>query len=124
MIDVFVYGTLLRGERNHGVVAPYLKAVQPGMVRGRMYDVGTYPALVLGTDDHLVVGEWFTVTGAGLKAMDALEEYFGPGHPDNEYERVQVADVSNGRSGWVYVWEDNRQCPEIVSGNWREFSLK
>ncbi|MGZ4108044.1 MAG: gamma-glutamylcyclotransferase family protein [Tumebacillaceae bacterium] len=118
---MFVYGTLLRGERNHRVVAPYLKAVQPGTVRGRLYDVGTYPALVLDENASPVVGEWFTVTGAGLKAMDALEEYFGPGHVDNEYERVRVTDLSNGRYGWVYVWLDSRERPEIVGGNWREF---
>lgn len=120
MIDVFVYGTLLRSERNHQVVAPYLKAVQPGQVRGRLYDVGSYPALVLDPNAPPVVGEWLTVTAAGLKAMDQLEEYYGPGAPNNDYDRVQVSDVSNGRSGWVYVWPDNRGCQEILSGNWKE----
>ena len=121
MIDVFVYGTLLPGERNHHVVQPYLKVRQPGRVRGRLYDVGTYPALVLDPAGPEVEGEWFTVTRAGLKAMDRLEEYYGPGHSKNDYDRVRVEDVSNGRVGWIYVWESHRGCPEIAGASWREY---
>ncbi len=47
MISVFVYGTLLVGESNHYVAEPFLLSVQPGAVRGRLYDVGHYPALAL-----------------------------------------------------------------------------
>ena len=35
MEAVFVYGTLKRGERNHGLVAPYLHRVLPGSVERR-----------------------------------------------------------------------------------------
>lgn len=121
MIDVFVYGTVLAGERNHHHVASYLKAVQPGAVRGRLYDTGQgYPSLVLDPTGYEVLGEWYTITGAGLKKFDELEEYFGPGNANNLYERVQVQDVGNGREGWVYVWTSHQGCPEIPSGSWRQ----
>ena len=110
MIDVFVYGTLLPGERNHHVAQPYLKVRQPGRVRGKLYDAGEYPALVLDPNGLEIEGVWFTVTGAGLKAMDELEEYFGPGQ-NNYYDRVRVEDLGNGRIGWVYVWEDGQEVP-------------
>ncbi|WP_018130336.1 gamma-glutamylcyclotransferase family protein [Effusibacillus pohliae] len=120
MISVFVYGTLLTGEVNHRVAAPYLHGVQPGCVRGRLYDVGVFPALVLDTKGYEIRGEWFDVTEEGLRTMDQLEGYHGPGQ-ENLYERVWVSDVGNGRSGWVYVWPDSRGYPEISVGSWREY---
>ncbi|MFD0697341.1 gamma-glutamylcyclotransferase [Paenibacillus sp. GCM10027628] len=124
MISVFVYGTLLVGESNHQVAAPFVLSVQPGLVRGRLYNVGSYPALVLIEDgqkdakDHFVVGEWLEVTDEGLKAMDILEDYYGPG-ATNEYERVWVRDVNGSREGWVYIWEDTTGLKEIESGSWK-----
>lgn len=120
MVRVFVYGTLLVGEANHGVAAPYLLSVRPGRVRGRLYDVGAYPALVLDEAAGEVEGEWFEVTPEGLRAMDDLEEYRGPGQK-NAYERVWVRDAREERSGWVYVWLDSRGYPEIPAGSWREW---
>ncbi|MBD0380030.1 gamma-glutamylcyclotransferase family protein [Paenibacillus sedimenti] len=126
MISVFVYGTLLVGESNHQVAAPFVLSVQPGAVRGRLYDVGLYPALVLFEDgqndaqDHFVVGEWLEVTEEGLKAMDMLEDYYGPGAASNEYERVWVRDMNTSREGWVYIWEETSGLKEIESGSWKE----
>lgn len=119
MIDVFVYGTLLVGESNHHVAAPYLLAVEPGTVRGRMVDCGEYPALILDPEAGEVPGEWFTVSEEGLRHMDILEQYEGPGGC-NEYERVRVRDAYRDREGWIYVWENERGCPVIASGSWRE----
>jgi len=124
MISVFVYGTLLVGESNHYVAEPFVLSVQPGEVRGRLYDVGYYPALALYTNEHeetqesIVVGEWFEVTEEGLKAMDILEDYYGPGQ-SNEYERVWISDVNGSREGWVYIWQDVTGLIEITSGSWR-----
>lgn len=118
LIDIFVYGTLLTGERNHHVAMPYVLAVAPGKVRGRLYNVGRYPALVLDPDGVEIHGEWFRVTQVGLEKMDLLEEYYGPDQ-DNDYERVWVKDLENGRAGWRYVWTDHRGCPEIPHGCWR-----
>ncbi|PYI53102.1 gamma-glutamylcyclotransferase family protein [Paenibacillus flagellatus] len=124
MIRVFVYGTLLTGETNYGVAAPYVRSAEPGGVYGRLYDAGAYPALVLGEGGDeaggaVVQGEWFTVDEEGLAAMDELEEYVGPGDPRNDYERVTVTDVDGVRTGWAYVWTGSRGFPEIRSGSWR-----
>lgn len=117
MISVFVYGTLLTGEVNHRIAAPYLREVQPGCIRGRLYDVGAFPALILDAAGREIEGEWFEVTPEGLKSLDRLEGYSGPGR-NNFYERVWVRDAINGRTGWVYVWQDSRGCPEIPFGSW------
>jgi gamma-glutamylcyclotransferase (GGCT)/AIG2-like uncharacterized protein YtfP len=120
MISVFVYGTLLTGEPNHRVAVPHLLSVRPGRVRGRLYDVGVFPALVLDPEGHEIEGEWFEVTLEGLHAMDRLEGYRGAGR-ENFYERVWVWDTREERCGWVYVWPDSRGYPEIPVGSWREW---
>lgn len=119
MIRVFVYGTLLRGESNHHVVAPFLYSCRPGFVRGRLYDVGEYPALILDPDGRRIKGEWLVVSEDGLRAMDRLEGYAGPGR-DNDYDRVWVRDESGEPEGWVYVWHESRGCPEIAADSWLE----
>lgn len=125
MISVFVYGTLLTGEANHGVAEPYLDAAAPGAVRGVLVDNGDYPALLIGKaaesdPDAVVYGEWLTISREGLQAMDELEQYYGPGDLRNDYERVRITDVDGIRSGWVYIWSETRGCPPIRSGSWRE----
>lgn len=116
---VFVYGTLLTGEENHEVAAPYVRAACPGKVNGRLYNVGPYPALVLGEEGE-VEGEWLTVTEEGLKAMDELEDYV-EGRRDNEYERVWVRDARKPIEGYVYVYPPEKAAglPLIPSGSWR-----
>jgi 8-oxo-dGTP pyrophosphatase MutT (NUDIX family)/gamma-glutamylcyclotransferase (GGCT)/AIG2-like uncharacterized protein YtfP len=122
-IDVFVYGTLLTGERNHYIAAPHVKSTSPGAVRGCMYNVGRYPAMVLEAEGAEIPGEWFRVTQEGLKQMDLLEEYYGPDQ-DNEYERVWVEDISGDRKGYTYVWKDHRGCPPIAENCWRTHRQK
>ncbi|SDN28509.1 Uncharacterized conserved protein YtfP, gamma-glutamylcyclotransferase (GGCT)/AIG2-like family [Paenibacillus sp. yr247] len=120
MIFVFVYGTLLVGECNHSVAAPFLRSVQPGRIVGRLFDVGPYPALALTDGDHQVVGEWLEVTEEGLQAMDVLEGYHGPG-ASNEYDRVWVSDVSGLREGWVYIWSNINGLKEINGSSWKVY---
>ncbi|MFD2671257.1 gamma-glutamylcyclotransferase family protein [Marinicrinis sediminis] len=70
----------------------------------------------------IVHGEWLTLNKEALSVLDALEDYFGPAHPDNEYDRVWIQDVSRAREGWVYVWRAHRHAPLIPSGSWRRRS--
>ncbi|MCD1259331.1 gamma-glutamylcyclotransferase [Paenibacillus athensensis] len=125
MEAVFVYGTLLTGESNYRVASPFVKSVQPGAVYGRLYDYGPYPKLTLCGEAEagplpVVVGEWLEVSKAGLRAMDVLEGYYGPGR-ENEYERVRVVDAGDsGKEGWIYIGADVRGLPQIASGSWRE----
>lgn len=118
MLRVFVYGTLLPGEANYHIVAPYVIDVRPGAVRGSLYDYGPYPGLVLD-GGGLAAGEWLTVQDEALDPLDELEGYYGPGQ-DNEYDRVFVTDAFDPElCGWVYVWRDSQGCPRIPDGSWR-----
>jgi gamma-glutamylcyclotransferase (GGCT)/AIG2-like uncharacterized protein YtfP len=123
--QVFVYGTLLVGEENHHVVSPHLLAVWEGKVKGFLYNVGAYPALVLDAEGDKVKGEWLTVTKEGLDRMDWLEE-FQEGRENNYYNRVWVSDCEQEIEGYVYVFtaEQAKHLPRIQSGSWRAFIRK
>ncbi|MFF3094332.1 gamma-glutamylcyclotransferase family protein [Streptomyces cyaneofuscatus] len=91
-LPFFVYGTLLPGEPNHdlflrGRTSRERAAVLP---RALLYDGPGYPYAI---DGHgRVHGTLLTaapgVYGELLGLLDHLEEYLGPGHPRNLYERV------------------------------------
>lgn len=121
---VFVYGTLLTGERNHHIVQPFLLHKEPGKIKGQLYNVETYPALTIGTQEREVVGEWFTVTNEGLKQMDLLEDY-EQNRRVNHYERVLIKDIEKEIEGFVYTYlqEKSHDLELISSGSWREFTL-
>ncbi len=91
-LPFFVYGTLLPGEPNHdlflrGRTARERPAVLP---RALLYDGPGYPYAI---DGHGRVHGTLLVAAPGvygelLGLLDHLEEFLGPGHPRNLYERV------------------------------------
>lgn len=124
----FVYGTLLQGESNHHVIAPYLDHVEPGVIRGTLYNYGPYPFLVL-TPTGEVSGEWITIKpGMDSQAIDAVDrlEGYREGETNNLYDRITVQDLKRPEiEGVVYVYPEGsnhveiRRYPVIVKGDWR-----
>lgn len=146
----FVYGTLLQGFRNH---ARYLAAHGPRITPatlpgGRLYhlpqsvarpgelvvghaadDQAGYPVLLPGPDT--IVGEVMEVDdpAAILPALDQLEGFWGPDHPENVYERrlspVVVAGTLRLAMVYWYVGELEAQLARrallVPSGDWRQF---
>ncbi|MFE1483560.1 gamma-glutamylcyclotransferase family protein [Streptomyces griseus] len=120
-LPFFVYGTLLPGEPNHdlflrGRTAGERPAVLP---RALLYDGPGYPYAIEG---HGRVHGTLLVAAPGvygelLGLLDHLEEFLGPGHPRNLYERVArevelpgeagvagVADAGDGAGESVRAW--------------------
>lgn len=103
-VHLFVYGTLRRGLRLHRFLAGS-RFVAEATLRGRLYDVGTYPALVLDREGQ-VWGEVWEVDATTLARLDRVEDHV-PGRQDNLYERVDAVAVGNeGREMelQVYIW--------------------
>ena len=69
---IFVYGTLMKGQRNY---AHYLAPAEPcatAVLNGyRMFDIGSFPGIVRGRGD--VKGEVYRVNAQQLAAIDRLE---------------------------------------------------
>lgn len=104
MNHFFVYGTLMQGLKYHYLIEPYVTDVQPAQIRGTLYHLSYgYPGLILD-DKHEVTGEILRVNDLekSLKVLDRLEDYYGPGHPDNHYER-RIIKV-NEFPCYVYEW--------------------
>ncbi len=57
LLDVFVYGTLKRGQRNHERFCRGVLAVREASLRGRLYDLPLgFPALVVPKEDVRATG--------------------------------------------------------------------
>jgi gamma-glutamylaminecyclotransferase len=117
-VRIFVYGTLLRGERYHdvlgGAALVSVGRTAPGF---QLVDLGEYPALVRGGEGS-VVGEVYDVDDATLAALDQLED-----HP-RLYQRTSLVLAVGGVGGAVeaYLLSAERAAglPTIESGSWRE----
>ncbi|WP_406149241.1 gamma-glutamylcyclotransferase family protein [Streptomyces sp. NBC_01012] len=91
-LPFFVYGTLLPGEPNHdrflrGRTQEERPALLPDAL---LYEGPGYPYAIEG--HGTVRGALVTATPGAyaelLAMLDGLEQYLGPGHPRNLYERV------------------------------------
>jgi gamma-glutamylaminecyclotransferase len=91
---VFVYGTLRRGGSNHHRMAG-ATLIGPATVRGYLYRIDWYPALVIDSNGREVVGEVYEVGESQLADLDAYE--------GDEYRRIQI-EVSTEKPVWVWEW--------------------
>jgi gamma-glutamylcyclotransferase (GGCT)/AIG2-like uncharacterized protein YtfP len=112
---VFVYGTLLRGEVNHHLLA---QAEYLGSHRTQacfsLYLLRAYPGAVRG-GATAILGEVYAVDHAGLRRLDRLEDY------PSLYDRRLLA-TPYGRA-WIYLFRGSvRDRPLIPGGDWRSFA--
>ncbi|MBT2444827.1 gamma-glutamylcyclotransferase [Streptomyces sp. ISL-36] len=126
-LPFFVYGTLRPGEYNHdrfllGRTVEEVPARLPGAL---LYEGPGYPYAVPGEGE--IAGDLLTAApgayGALLSVLDRLEEYVGPGHPLNLYERAEreVVRVGDGAAvrAWVYFAAPGTPLgPLIGGGDW------
>lgn len=117
---IAVYGLLRAGQSGFDRfgLAHAFREAGPCVIKGELWDLGLYPALVEGEDR--VLGELFEVLDPDVMAdLDAFEDYW-PGEPArSRYERRKVRLVEPDRDAFVYVWllglDDARR---IESGDW------
>lgn len=82
---VFVYGTLRRGAANDiNRLAPPARFLGAARVRGILYDLGSYPGLLLGGQGW-VQGEVYRVTPELERQLDVIEDVAPV--PSGEYRR-------------------------------------
>ena len=91
---LFTYGTLTSGDAANRLLQG-CERVGQGVVRGTLYDLGDYPALLLGGDDS-VPGVVWRCPADRLPELDRYE-----GTDDGLFRRVGVE--VDGYACWVYV---------------------
>lgn len=124
---VIVYGSLLSGLGNHGV----MKAAE-GKLLGHgvsvenidMYSRGGFPSISLqhSVNRNPIVIEAYEVEDENMHIIDRLEGYRGEGK-SNFYDRSPIeVELQDGTvlTGLVYHIDTQGQFP-VVSGDWREY---
>lgn len=116
MNRVFVYGSLMKGFGNHGLVEGS-EFIGPAKTHPEftMISYGFFPAC-LTEGDTAISGEVYDVTDGVLARLDRLE-----GHP-TWYRRIRC-NTDKGEA-WMYTMnpetlENARKVEKIESGNWR-----
>lgn len=132
MGSVFVYGTLMRGERLGRLIeAAGPRLLVPARTPGRLLDLGDYPGMVPARrSGQWVRGEYgeFESLDSLLPQLDFTEEYRLDAEPQSLYLRrsapVTLEDGSE-RWAWVYIYNRPYDPRSIIrSGDWRKRSAK
>ena len=130
-MKIFVYGSLREGLYNFNkYIGDTAVKIEMGEVNGKLYAIKgkMYPALLLD-EESKVLGEIITLKDCDMEAMDKMENYYGEGNPENEYNKI-ILDIKNLESGGierlpVYVY--NHTNPNfkmedlefVPSGDWK-----
>ena len=117
-LPLFVFGTLRRGECNHGYLAETYDQVQPA----RLFDfVRVAPLMIAREAGSTVEGELFFLAAATheatLSGCDRLEELPTDGLIGHEYRRiaVRVQTDSGEFIAWAYARADTENDSEFRS---------
>lgn len=124
---LFVYGSLRSGFKSpaYEYISRYFRLVCEAKVKGRLYDLGEYPAGITSNDGLFIIGELYEIKDKGEFpwAIAQLDDYEGIKVESHEIQmyRREVTDVyhDNGTtSAWIYWYNgDIKGKPCIESGD-------
>lgn len=124
---LFVYGSLLSGFKSqaYDYLSRYFILVAPAKIKGRLYDMGEYPAAISATEDVFIKGELYIIKNESefSYAIGQLDDYEGisPEPGEQQFYRRELVDVmhdNNITEAWVYWYcGDVGGRPVIASGD-------
>jgi gamma-glutamylcyclotransferase (GGCT)/AIG2-like uncharacterized protein YtfP len=127
IVKLFVYGTLRRGFHNpaYEYISKHFNLVGEATVRGKLYDLGKYPAAVSTSEEAFIKGELYELKEAGEFewAIEQLDDYEGlnPEEGETQLYLREIADVyhnGNLTQAWIYWYnQDLAGYPLIPSGD-------
>ncbi len=112
VLDLFVYGSLMRGESNHYLLKAAEYRGEDAIAEADLFCLGPYPMFVPGTGT--VYGECYHIPLKIIPSLDRLED-----HP--HYYQRRWMQFKSGKTRLVYQGfiSHVKGCPQIVSGSWR-----
>jgi gamma-glutamylcyclotransferase (GGCT)/AIG2-like uncharacterized protein YtfP len=131
MNQLFVYGSLRSGfhSQAYSYISSYFTFVGSAKVRGKLFDLGEYPAGIKSNDDSFIVGELYRITNESETdwAFAQLDDYEGvfvePG--ETALYKREIADIHIDNTitkAWVYWYNaDITGKPVVASGDILEY---
>jgi gamma-glutamylcyclotransferase (GGCT)/AIG2-like uncharacterized protein YtfP len=120
---LFVYGSLRSGFRSpvYEYITRFFEFAGEGKVKGKLFDMGEYPAAIPATDDYFIVGELYTAKNESefSWAMAQLDDYEGinvePGEP-KLYRREIAGILINGQvvDAWIYWFNGDTTGKQVI----------
>lgn len=124
---LFVYGSLRSGFHSpaYEYISRYFDLVSEGKVKGKLYDMGEYPAAIPDNGDHYIIGELYVIKNRDefSWAMGQLDDYEGltvEAGETPEYRRDIAIVYTTGKEtrSWIYWYHGNTEGrPVIESGD-------
>jgi gamma-glutamylcyclotransferase (GGCT)/AIG2-like uncharacterized protein YtfP len=132
LTKIFVYGSLRSGFQNpaYEYISKYFNLVGEAKVKGRMYDLGSFPAAIPANDDSYIIGELYQHNNncEFSWAIEQLDAYEGlsPEEGDVElYRRERVTayyGANETTEAWIYWFNGSVDGhPIIASGDIFDF---
>ena len=131
MYQLFVYGSLRSGFHSpaYEYISRYFTFVGNARVRGKLFDLGSYPAGIKSNDNRFIVGELYKITSENefAWAIGQLDDYEGVSVEADEIQlyRRELTEVHFNNSithAWIYWYNgDVSGKPLIESGDMIEY---
>ena len=125
--QVFVYGSLRRGFLHpaYEYISRYFTLVAEAKVKGKLYDMGEYPAAKPVEEEFFIIGELYRINHPDefAWAIAQLDDYEGLNTEPGElplYTRVQTTVYHSGTTEEAWVYWFNGEVQEntwIASGD-------
>lgn len=125
--QLFVYGSLRSGFRSpaYEYISRYFDLVSDAKVKGKLYDLGDYPAAIPTSEDKFIVGELYRIRNEKefSWAIGQLDDYEGVNVAFDEtlLYRRDIAEVhidDKITPAWIYwYYGDVENKPVIESGD-------
>lgn len=122
--NLFVYGTLRSSSDNsaYKYISEHFMLISEAKVKGRLYDLGNYPAAIKSEDENFIMGELYALKEEGdfELAIEQLDEYEGLNTEDGEvplYRREKV-DVHHNKGiskAWVYWYNKEVTDQQLIA---------
>jgi gamma-glutamylcyclotransferase (GGCT)/AIG2-like uncharacterized protein YtfP len=131
MKQLFVYGSLRSGFRSpaYEYISRYFVFVGDARVRGKLFDLGSYPAGIKTNDNTFIVGELYTIKSENefAWAIGQLDDYEGVTVEPDEVQlyRREITEVHINNTithAWIYWYNGDTSGKKLIeSGDMIEY---
>jgi gamma-glutamylcyclotransferase (GGCT)/AIG2-like uncharacterized protein YtfP len=131
---LFVYGSLRSGFHNpaYEYVSRYFNFVDKARVKGKLFDLGEYPAAIPVESNDFIIGELYLIKNESefSWAIGQLDDYEGVNVEEGETQlyRRELTDIfidKNIVKAWIYWYNgDVSGKPVVGSGDILEYFNK